>query len=144
MASKNNQETATPTELERLRDILFGEYARHTELKIEDIESHLNQFRREILKALSDQESIQANQLETTRQALDDKLSQAGNSHQALENRLDQFAADVNQQIAALREEMNEHLARLADELTNRRVLGRLLTDLGQELQGTAAEEPGD
>ncbi len=144
MASKNNQETATPTELERLRDILFGEYARHTELKIEDIESHLNQFRREILKALSDQESIQANQLETTRQALDDKLSQAGNSHQALENRLDQFAADVNQQIAALREEMNEHLARLADELTNRRVLGRLLTDLGQELQGTAAEEPSD
>ena len=128
MASKTNDEkAAVKSELERLREILFGEFEQSTESRLEGVEAHLAQFRREMLKSLDERDSQQGYQIEATRSAL--------------EERLDKMAAEMQQEFQSLRRDMDAHVAALRHELTGKQVLGRLLIDLGQQVKGDDAPD---
>ncbi len=114
------------TELERLRDILYGDYARDTSVQLDDLEARLATFRQELLTRTSDLDQAQSDQLEVTRQTLEDRL---GALEQHFTNRIDNFEA-----------QMAEQLAKMDDQKANRRELGRMLVMIGQKLQ----EESGD
>ena len=121
MASKNQEKATVKSELERLREILFGEYEQSTDSRIDNLEAKLAQFSREILQSLSGQGDEQSRQIETTRQSLEDKLEQIG--------------ADIRQEIAGVRRDMDAQVAALRHDLAEKQVLGRLLIDLGTQIQ---------
>jgi len=120
MSKAKNETPQLPNELERLRDILYGEYARDTATRLTDLEAELLAFRQKTNQAIDSQSSSQSNQLEVTRQDLEDKL--------------ETLTQKMTQEIADLRKEMSDHVARIEFAMTNRRVLGELLSDLSQEL----------
>lgn len=126
MSEKKSATGPTFSELERLRDILYGEYARDASVRMDDLEAHLAQFRLEVLKNLQDQDSGQANQLEVTRQELIDKIDALSTS---LHKRMDDLEADMLRRFAAM-----------DDQKANRRDLGQMLVAMGQQLQAEEGE----
>ncbi|MDJ0752456.1 MAG: hypothetical protein QNJ45_02985 [Ardenticatenaceae bacterium] len=120
MSKQKKQSDPLSNELERLRDILYGEYARDTASQLTVLEAQLLEFRQQTHQSLESQSNAQANQLEVTRQDIEDKLTKLTNN--------------MNQEFAKLRKEMSDHIARIEEAMTNRRVLGQLLSDLSTEL----------
>lgn len=120
MSKEKKQSDPLSNELERLRDILYGEYARDTASRLTVLEAQLLEFRQQTHQSLESQSNTQANQLEVTRQDLEDKLTKLTNN--------------MNKEFANLRKEMSDHFARIEEAMTNRRVLGQLLSDLSTEL----------
>lgn len=119
--SKNKSQTPNNVpELERLRDILYGDYARNTDTNLTELKDRLQAFERQTLETFASQGNSSAAQLETTRQDFEDKLAH--------------LTETVNQQMAELRKEMAAHVARIEEAMTNRRVLGQLLSEMSQQL----------
>lgn len=124
--SKNNKEVTPPSvpELERLRDILYGDYARNTDTTLAELEKRLIAFEKQTRETIASSGNESANQLETTRQDFEDKMGKLTDS--------------MNKQFADLRREMSDHVARIEEAMTNRRVLGQLLNEVSQQLMKDA------
>lgn len=74
MAKNTTKETTN--ELERLRDILYGEHARSMEDRVTDLEDRLAQFSQDISKRLESASGGQAKELQDARMALGQRLDQ--------------------------------------------------------------------
>lgn len=124
--SKNNKEVTPPSvpELERLRDILYGDYARNTDTTLAELEKRLIAFEKQTRETIASSGNESANQLETTQQDFEDKMGKLTDS--------------MNKQFADLRREMSDHVARIEEAMTNRRVLGQLLNEVSQQLMKDA------
>lgn len=123
MSNHKNAETSEQPvdELSRLRDILFGEYARQSEGKLGTLETELEKFRSSVLKELNDMDGRLSNQIEANTQSLEDRISKLQDV--------------VNQRFEALEKSMQQKFAEMDDQKTDRRALGKLLVELGQSLQ---------
>ena len=108
---------ATASELERLRDILYGDYARTTSVQLDELLIQVDAYQQETRQKMRDQALDQGNQLEATRQELEEKLAQ------------------LTQRVADFEQEMAQRLAIMDDQKANRRELGRMLVAMGQQLQ---------
>lgn len=124
MSKSKNQTPPTVPELERLRDILYGDFARNTDVTLAELEQKFKNFEKETAENFASQGSEGAIQLETTRQDLEDKLAGLTDS--------------MNKQFADLRREMSQHVARIEEAMANRRVLGQLLSEMSQQLMKDA------
>jgi hypothetical protein len=124
MSKEKPQPPSITSELERLRDILYGEYARDTATRLTEFEAEMSTFRQKTNLTFGEQAQTHANQLEATRQDFEDKLAA--------------LTDNMNKQFAVMRREMAEHLARIEEAMTNRRVLGQLLSDLSRDLMRDA------
>ena len=105
------------SELERLRDILYGDYARTTAVQLDELLDQLKQYQNETINRLQSQANHQANQLEVTREQLEEKIEL------------------LNQRLNAFQQEMERQLDLMDDAKADRRALGRMLVALGQQLQ---------
>ncbi len=142
-------EEAKPTgssvkELERLRDILYGEQARATEDRLGDLEKRLEKVRSD-LNALFRKEH---KSLQTSFEKQISNLSKQLEEHEVeaserLENTRSELAGDFtnrhNDQAAQLRElrqQLVEISAALEESKVSRSDLGAMLIEMGQRILG--------
>ena len=161
------EQTTAPTsnDLDQLRDILYGNQARATENRLNDLEARLEATRQELSAELDRQisslTSASSTQLAETQSALSDQLTRqaADQSTQikSVQENLNQVATDFNQRLEKqindlrqglsdfraearqrnddLRQEMLALGAMLDKQKTGRAELGQLFVQLGQQLQ---------
>lgn len=146
--SKNTPEKKVETnnELDQLRHILYGNQARATERRLDDLEARLETINQELQNNLNKQAATLSGTAANQFQALDEKLAQTNSN---LNQRLDQQIADLRKQLADFRAESRQRDSELRQEMltlgamldkqkTGRTELGQLLVDLGQQLQDNA------
>lgn len=142
----SDSKTATGNDLEQLRDILYGNQARATEQRLDDLEVRLENVNRELQNNLNDQVTTLSDSSEKQFKAVEEKLNQT-NTH--LNQRLDQQISELRKQLADFRAESRQRDTDLRQEMltlgamldkqkTGRSELGELLVELGQQLQQNA------
>lgn len=112
MSDQNVQRSSTVNELERVRDILFGETARSYDDRLAGLQRYLDELKAEMTQltaATSAQDEAQSQSLAETQNALSQTLHQ------------------MHQEILAA-------IARLEDQKVNRQDFGRALVQLGESL----------
>lgn len=138
-----DSKNATGNDLEQLRDILYGNQARATEQRLDDLEVRLENVNRELQNNLNDQVTALSDSSEKQFKAVEEKLNQT-NTH--LNQRLDQQISELRKQLADFRAESRQRDTDLRQEMltlgamldkqkTGRSELGELLVELGQQLQ---------
>jgi DNA anti-recombination protein RmuC len=122
----------TQTELESLRNILFGNQARATDTRLSQLESHLESQRLHLEEAIQEQTTAvstqAAQQLEATRKALTDQIArqsteqaeQQRSLQQELNGRMDQMSAEVQQQFVNLQQTFSKQISQLRSDLLER------------------------
>lgn len=142
-------EEAKPTgssvkELERLRDILYGEQARATEDRLGDLEKRLEKVRSD-LNALfrKEHKSLQTSlekQISNLSKQLDEHEIEASERLEHTRSELtDDFTNRLNDQAAQLRElrqQLVEISAALEESKVSRSDLGAMLIEMGQRILG--------
>lgn len=139
--SKSNVETGN--DLEQLRDILYGNQARATEQRLDDLETRLENINQELKNNLDDQVSSLSGTTGQQFKAVEEKITQ---SNANLNQRLDQQISDLRKQLADFRAESRQRDTELRQEMltlgamldkqkTGRTELGEMLVELGQQLQ---------
>lgn len=131
-------------ELERLRDILYGEQARATEDRLGDLEKRLEKVRSE-LNALfrKEHKSLQTaleKQINTLNKQLDEHEVEASerleNTRSELTNDFTNRLNDQATQLRELRQQLVEISAALEESKVSRSDLGALLIEMGQRILG--------
>lgn len=133
---------STPSELERLRDILYGPQSRITNKRFSELEARLETTRREWAAALDEKTGLVAeaalNQLMAARtdwnarldQQTSDQQAHLKTSHQELAERQTQQAAQQSAQLQAVQTALSARLEQLAaDFLTELRASHKALSD---------------
>jgi uncharacterized protein YPO0396 len=120
---------AVTGDLERLRDIIFGQHARTIEERLNAVEAEVERLHRELTEALNSLGDTSASELTTARrelkQRLDEQvaahaqaLQQSFDSHRSeqaaqfgnIERRIEQLSADLFAQMRMARQELTERL----------------------------------
>lgn len=146
--NKNTSEPKPETgnDLDQLRNILYGNQARATEQRLDDLEVRLENINRELQNSLKDQATTLSDSTEKQFKAVEAKLTQTNTN---LNKRLDQQISELRKQLtdfrvesrqrdADMRQEMLTLGAMLDKQKTGRSELGELLVELGQQLQQNA------
>jgi chromosome segregation ATPase len=137
---------ATANDLERLRDILYGEQTRTTEQRHSDFENRLRELGAQLESAqhkIGEQMNRQGSAQSSSQQELADRLSaqltdlqtQLNALRQELSQRLDQLDATSRQRTEAVRTELLALTTDLEEKKAARHDLGQMLVELGQRLQ---------
>lgn len=120
--SANSSESRSG-ELENLREILFGNQARATEDRLNQLEENLQTVQRNFTDALNKQNTALR---EVTAAAEKDLAAQISNqaslakaNHQALEESINQLRADTKRQIEDLQTTISQELETLRDNVSN-------------------------
>jgi DNA anti-recombination protein RmuC len=124
--------TGTPTELESLRNILFGNQARATDTRLNQLETHLESQRLHLEEAIQEQVAAMgtqaAQQLEATRKAMTDQIArqfadqaeQQRSLQQELNARMDQMSTEFQQQFINLQQTFGKQISQLRSDLLER------------------------
>lgn len=104
-------------EVDRIRDIIFGAYMR-------DYEGRFEAVHRELVRLQGEIDQLQA------------RLSAQGESQSG---QLGDLGMELRKADEAIRQDLRATSDKLGDEKTDRAVLGRLLVQLGESLQGDGA-----
>ncbi len=149
--SKKETSPETNPDLDQLRNILYGNQARATEKRLDDLEARLETVRRELSEDLNKRaaslSSSTTSQLNDNRNTLSAQIDQMAAD---FNQRLDTQIATLNQQLTDsraesrqrdndLRQEMLTLGAMINKQKTGREELGNLLIQLGRQLQENAA-----
>ncbi|MBX3053644.1 MAG: hypothetical protein KF753_19355 [Caldilineaceae bacterium] len=105
---------ATPQDLDRVRDILFGGVIRETEARFTTLQRDLTRLQKALDRAneqLAAQDSAHNKRLQETRQELQESTDE-------------------------LRSETRDALNRLGDEKVDREQLGNLFVEIGNQIKG--------
>jgi tetrahydromethanopterin S-methyltransferase subunit G len=143
--SKSKKTSASKIEpgndLEQLYDILYGDQARATEQRLDDLEVRLENVNRELQDGLNDQVTALSDSSEKQFKTVEEKLTQT-NTH--LNQRLDQQISDLRQQLADFRAESRQRDADLRQEiLTLGAMLHKHKMGLSQNAANTAVSDNG-
>lgn len=146
-----NKDTSEPkidmgNDLDQLRNILYGNQARATEQRLDDLEARLEDVNQELKNSLKDQVTTLSGSTDQQFKAVEEKLAQTNTN---LNQRLDQQISDLRKQLTDFRAESRQRDADLRQEMltlgamldkqkTGRSELGELLVELGQQLQQNA------
>lgn len=146
--NKNTSEPKIETgnDLDQLRNILYGNQARATEQRLDDLEARLENLNRELQDNQNDRLSTLTDSTEKQFNAVEKKLTQTNTN---LNQRLDQQISELRKQLTDFRSESRQRDADLRQEMltlgamldkqkTGRFELGELLVELGQQLQQNA------
>lgn len=139
-------EIKTGNDLDQLRNILYGNQARATEQRLDDLEARLENLNRELQDNQNDRLSTLTDSTEKQFNAVEKKLTQTNTN---LNQRLDQQISELRKQLTDFRSESRQRDADLRQEMltlgamldkqkTGRFELGELLVELGQQLQQNA------
>ncbi|GAB4538030.1 MAG: hypothetical protein Fur002_00830 [Anaerolineales bacterium] len=116
------------SEVDRLRDILYGSHARSTDKRMSEMEMKIERFRSELSHALQtkveDLASASSSQLTTTRKELSERLDRQSNeqatelrnAQQKLGERLDAQASEQIAQLRAAQKELIERMDKMLSE----------------------------
>jgi septal ring factor EnvC (AmiA/AmiB activator) len=142
-------EDAKPTagsakELERLRDILYGEQARATEDRLGDLEKRLEKVRTELNSLFRKEHKNLQTSLEKQINALNKQLDEheitaaerLENTRSELNNDFTKRQNDQATQLRELRQQLVEISAALEDSKVSRSDLGAMLIEMGQRILG--------
>ena len=113
--TKANQ-AANSGELENLREILFGNQARATEDRLNQLEEDLQAMQRNFSDALRETAASVEKGLATE---INNQAAQAKANHEALEESLNQLRAETKRQIEDLRTTISQELEALRDDITS-------------------------
>ncbi|MGB0387421.1 MAG: hypothetical protein ACPGWR_21595 [Ardenticatenaceae bacterium] len=129
-------------DLERLRDILFGNQNRTTEQRVSDLENRLEGTHRQLSEMFHDKidtlQSSYSNNLSSTRNALtqqlEEQMSEQTSSlrtiEHALSEKLDQQEFDRKTELRSFQKNVNERVEELAEDIfTQLRNIQRELTE---------------
>lgn len=138
-------------ELDRLRDILYGNQARSTDRRLSDAEGQIEALRRNLTDLLHEKvdtlEKSTSTQLSSTNSGLAKRLEgQSGEQtaalrmvQQTLSERLDQQELDQVQELRSIQKDVNERIEKLSvDVLTNLRDIQR---DLSERIEQISQEQ---
>jgi len=129
-------EAAGSTEdLDRLRDILFGQQARSNAQRFAALENHITAVRRDLEQRMGANADVAATQLTDARAALEERLDELTTSLDQLAVNVRQLRADTAQNDERLRQELLGLIAALDERKAARQALGELLIEMGQRLQ---------
>jgi tetrahydromethanopterin S-methyltransferase subunit G len=142
----SEQKIDTGNDLDQLRNILYGNQARATEQRLDDLEVRLENVNRELQNSLQDQVTTLSGSTDQQFKKVEEKLVHTNTN---LNQRLDQQISDLRKQITDFRAESRQRDADLRQEMltlgamldkqkTGRFELGELLVELGQQLQQNA------
>ncbi|HSH01543.1 MAG TPA: hypothetical protein VLL52_03420 [Anaerolineae bacterium] len=122
-------------ELSRLRDILYGEYARSTEENLGHLRQHVENVRQELIDLIERRHREQTNNLEINQQQVKQRIN-------TLENDQSNALADAHEELT---ERINQLEAAADHDRRQRQYqLGLLLSQLGQHLQADSGLAPSD
>jgi ribosome recycling factor len=122
-------ETASPDELGRLRDILFGSQSRTIEKRLADLEAGLQSSRRELTDLLNDKFNIltdsTSTQVNDTRREFAEKLEKQGTDQSSqlrsvqkeLLDRLERQHTEQTAQLSAAQKQLSDSIEKLAADL---------------------------
>ena len=140
-------------ELERLREILYGNQARITERRLTDLESQIETLRRTLTDTLQEKVDTFASsstaELSSTRIELTQRLEGQSNeqkaalrmTQQTLSERLDQQELEQMTELRIIQKEVNERLDKLsADVLTQLRSVQRELSERLEQINQEQTE----
>jgi len=123
-----SQAKQAASEIERLREVLYGDQARQTERQIADLESGIETLRRELndamdirleaLAAATSQAQALAHQEIAGR--FEAQTAQLQATHEALTRQLKRLATNFRSQVKALRADISRHFDRLSAEQAER------------------------
>ena len=125
--SQVSHEATSPADLERLRDILFGDQSRNTDKRLGDLETRLETVRRELLDALHERTNSyaesSATQLAETRQSLTEQLNQQATeqnsqlraAQQTFEDRFDTQSSSQTSQLRTIQRELGDRVEAVND-----------------------------
>ena len=131
-------------ELERLRDILYGEQARATEDRLGDLENRLEKVRNELNSLFHKEHKNLQTSLEKQISALSKQLDEHAieaaerleNTRSELNNDFTKRHNDQAAQLRELRQQLVEISAALEDSKVSRSDLGAVLIEMGQRILG--------
>ncbi|MCB9418598.1 MAG: hypothetical protein H6667_02250 [Ardenticatenaceae bacterium] len=145
---KNTSDTQIEmgNDLDQLRNILYGNQARATEQRLNEMEARLEDINQELKTNLDNQISSLSGLTDNQFKTVEEKLAQTNaNFNQRLEQQISDlrkqladFRAESRQRDSDLRQEMLTLGAMLDKQKTGRSELGELLVELGQQLQQNA------
>ena len=119
--SSNSSETRSG-ELENLREILFGNQARATEDRLNQLEENLQTLHRTFTDSLNKQSSTLREATATAEKELKTQLNNQANlaqtNHQALEESINQLRADTQHQMDNLQATFSQELENLRSNLS--------------------------
>jgi chromosome segregation ATPase len=126
---------STTADLDRLRDILFGQQSRSNAQRFAALENHITAVRRDLEQRMGANADSAATQLTDARAALEERLDELTASLDQLAVNVRQLRADTAQNDERLRQELLGLLAALDDRKAARQTLGDMLIEMGQRLQ---------
>ena len=142
-------EEAKPTagsakELERLRDILYGEQARATEDRLGDLETRIEKVRNELKTSFRKEHKTLQTALEKQINTLNKQLDQheieaserLDNTRLELTNDFTNRLNDQAAQLRELRQQLVEISAALEESKVSRHDLGAMFIEMGQRILG--------
>jgi tetrahydromethanopterin S-methyltransferase subunit G len=144
--NKSEPKIDTGNDLDQLRNILYGNQARATEQRLDELEIRLENVNRELQNNLQEQVTTLSGSTDQHLKAVEEKVTQTNTN---INQRLDQQISDLRKQLADfraesrqrdddLRQEMLTLGAMLDKQKTGRSELGELMVELGQQLQQNA------
>jgi tetrahydromethanopterin S-methyltransferase subunit G len=144
--NKSEPKVDTGNDLDQLRNILYGNQARATEQRLDELEVRLENISRELQNNLQEQVASLSGSTDQHLKAVEEKLTQTNTN---INQRLDQQIGDLRKQLADFRAESRQRDADLRQEMltlgamldkqkTGRYELGQLMVELGQQLQQNA------
>ncbi|MBL8045156.1 MAG: hypothetical protein JNL09_01370 [Anaerolineales bacterium] len=125
----------TSADLDRLRDILFGQQSRSNAQRFAALENHITAMRRDLEQRMGSNADAAATQLTEARAALEERLDELTASLDQLAVNVRQLRADTAQSDERLRQELLGQIAALDDRKAARQTLGEMLIEMGQRLQ---------
>ena len=133
-----NGEEPSESKLEQIRELLFGEQARHIEQRLAQVGTELSgtfsEFREEFQKRLSGVAADSSREIESLRA----QLSELENS---LSDRLDQMRATQEEAVRTWAEHLMTELEDIRSAKVNRSDLSEFLADFAQRLAPPAKQE---
>ncbi|MEM7800103.1 MAG: hypothetical protein AAF633_13000 [Chloroflexota bacterium] len=115
MSDQNH--TTSRSELEHLRDILYGDFARSAESRIILLEDHLGTFIDKTTSSLTEQDQHHSEQLTLLKTSIENQLAELTN--------------EIRAELAVI----NNRLDRIEENYVSRFTLSEWLLDLGKQLQ---------
>lgn len=110
-------------ELENLREILFGNQARATDDRLNQLEENLQTLHRTFTDALNKQSTLLRETIATTEKGLATQISSqaslAQSNHQALEESINQLRADTKRQLEEVQATFSQELETMRSSLSD-------------------------
>jgi tetrahydromethanopterin S-methyltransferase subunit G len=140
MANQSSSKSET-NELERLRDILYGERVRSIEERLDEVEQRITRNTTEMNRRIDHDVEELGKRLDSLNKRFDERLLALQTQQSAdLSNKMEQLSQQLNQQSASQTLALNEAHATLQQETLNlkneiqawREKIGQMVTALGQ------------